>query len=73
MVCYDCWYAAGRINPREHKEPIECWNPKSEHFAKTVDVSFECPLFSNSSFPDPDAEKIILDPELPIMVRRKQK
>ena len=49
MVCADCWYAAGK------GKKIEYWNPKSEHFAEEVDVSFECSLFSDSNLPDPEA------------------
>jgi len=37
-----------------------------------VDRSFECSLFSDSRLSDPEAEKIILDPELVAIVRRKQ-
>ena len=51
----------------------ECWNPKSEYFAKVVDCSFECSFFSDSRIPDPEAEKIILDPKSANVVHKIQR
>ena len=71
MVCYDCWYAAS-VQEGASVGYIECWNQKSDYFAKEVDRSFGCSLFSDSSLPDPEAKKIVLDPKLPAIVRRKR-
>jgi len=73
MTCYNCWYAASvKMQEGVSVGYIECWNQKSDYFAKEVDRSFECSLFSDSSRPDPEAKKIVLDPKLATIVRRKR-
>ena len=74
MVCSECWYLA-RIGMRDGvpiEEEYQCWNPKSRFFGMVIEQGFECSLFSDGRLPDPEAEKIITDPELVEMVRRKR-